>query len=155
LIQQVLKVKSETLVPANPDILDGVDDLMQLSYLNEPAVLYNLEYRYNQDMIYTKAGPVLVAVNPFKEVPLYGNRNIEAYRKRSNESPHVYAIADTAIREMIRGWIMIFFFNMFIFLMYYILCFQSYLFLFPLQMKLTNQSLSVERVEQERLRQQR
>ncbi|CAH8255169.1 unnamed protein product [Arabidopsis lyrata] len=99
---KVLKVRSETLVPANPDILDGVDDLMQLSYLNEPAVLYNLEYRYNQDMIYTKAGPVLVAVNPFKEVHLYGNRNIEAYRKRSNESPHVYAIADTAIREMIR-----------------------------------------------------
>ncbi|KAG5397307.1 hypothetical protein IGI04_019121, partial [Brassica rapa subsp. trilocularis] len=98
----VLKVISETLVPANPDILDGVDDLMQLSYLNEPSVLYNLEYRYNQDMIYTKAGPVLVAVNPFKEVPLYGDRNIEAYRKRSNQSPHVYAIADTAIREMIR-----------------------------------------------------
>uniref|UniRef100_A0A1J3D8C8 Myosin-3 n=1 Tax=Noccaea caerulescens TaxID=107243 RepID=A0A1J3D8C8_NOCCA len=99
---KVLKVTSESLVPANPDILDGVDDLMQLSYLNEPAVLYNLEYRYNQDMIYTKAGPILVAVNPFKEVPLYGNRNIEAYRNRSNESPHVYAIADTAIREMIR-----------------------------------------------------
>ncbi|VVA98280.1 unnamed protein product [Arabis nemorensis] len=99
---KVLKVISETLVPANPDILDGVDDLMQLSYLNEPSVLYNLNFRYNQDMIYTKAGPVLVAVNPFKEVPLYGNRYIEAYRKRSNESPHVYAIADTAIREMIR-----------------------------------------------------
>ncbi|VVB00662.1 unnamed protein product [Arabis nemorensis] len=99
---KVLKVISETLVPANPDILDGVDDLMQLSYLNEPAVLYNLEYRYNQDMIYTKAGPVLVAVNPFKEVPLYGDHNIEAYRNRSNESPHVYAITDTAIREMIR-----------------------------------------------------
>ncbi|CAN6885159.1 unnamed protein product [Brassica oleracea] len=99
---KVMKVISETLVPANPDILDGVDDLMQLSYLNEPSVLYNLNYRYNQDMIYTKAGPVLVAVNPFKEVPLYGNRYIEAYRKKSNESPHVYAIADTAIREMIR-----------------------------------------------------
>nr|VDC72088.1 unnamed protein product [Brassica rapa] len=99
---KVIKVISETLVPANPDILDGVDDLMQLSYLNEPSVLYNLNYRYNQDMIYTKAGPVLVAVNPFKEVPLYGNRYIEAYRKKSNESPHVYAIADTAIREMIR-----------------------------------------------------
>ncbi|KAF8054005.1 hypothetical protein N665_1356s0009 [Sinapis alba] len=99
---KVIKVMSDTLVPANPDILDGVDDLMQLSYLNEPSVLYNLNYRYNQDMIYTKAGPVLVAVNPFKEIPLYGNRYIEAYRKRSNESPHVYAIADTAIREMIR-----------------------------------------------------
>ncbi|OMO62400.1 IQ motif, EF-hand binding site [Corchorus olitorius] len=99
---KVLKVNSESLIPANPDILDGVDDLMQLSYLNEPSVLFNLQYRYNQDMIYTKAGPVLVAVNPFKEVPLYGNDYIEAYKNKSIESPHVYAIADTAIREMIR-----------------------------------------------------
>ncbi|GKV11613.1 hypothetical protein SLEP1_g22855 [Rubroshorea leprosula] len=99
---KVLKVKSETLVPANPDILDGVDDLMQLSYLNEPSVLFNLQHRYNRDMIYTKAGPVLVAINPFKVVPLYGNDYIEAYKNKSIESPHVYAITDTAIREMIR-----------------------------------------------------
>ncbi|RDY03112.1 Myosin-1, partial [Mucuna pruriens] len=99
---KVLKVKDESLVPANPDILDGVDDLMQLSYLNEPSVLFNLQYRYNQNMIYTKAGPVLVAVNPFKKVPLYGNDYIEAYKCKSIESPHVYAITDTAIREMIR-----------------------------------------------------
>ncbi|KAJ4961824.1 hypothetical protein NE237_021734 [Protea cynaroides] len=99
---RVLNVNAENLLPANPDILDGVDDLMQLSYLNEPSVLYNLQYRYSQDMIYTKAGPVLVAINPFKEVPLYGNDYIEAYRRKSIESPHVYAIADTAICEMIR-----------------------------------------------------
>ncbi|XP_022890828.1 myosin-1-like isoform X2 [Olea europaea var. sylvestris] len=99
---KVLTVNSENLVPANPDILDGVDDLMQLSYLNEPSVLYNLQYRYNRDMIYTKAGPVLVAVNPFKKVPLYGNDYIEAYKNKSVESPHVYAVTDTAMREMIR-----------------------------------------------------
>ncbi|CAI0416405.1 unnamed protein product [Linum tenue] len=99
---KVLTVKSDSLVPANPDILDGVEDLMQLSYLNEPSVLYDLQYRYNQDMIYTKAGPVLVAINPFKKVPLYGNDFIEAYRNKATENPHVYAIADTAIREMIR-----------------------------------------------------
>ncbi|KAK9044068.1 hypothetical protein V6N11_072388 [Hibiscus sabdariffa] len=99
---KVLKVNSDSLIPANPDILDGVDDLMQLSYLNEPSVLFNLQYRYNQDMIYTKAGPVLVAINPFKKVPLYGNDYIEAYKNKSIESPHVYAIADTAIREMTR-----------------------------------------------------
>ncbi|XP_058097834.1 myosin-1-like [Magnolia sinica] len=99
---KVLKVDSESLLPANPDILDGVDDLMQLSYLNEPSILYNLQFRYFQDMIYTKAGPVLVAINPFKEVPLYGNDYIEGYRCKSMESPHVYAITDTAIREMIR-----------------------------------------------------
>ena len=49
---QVLTVKTESLVSANPDILDGVDDLMQLSYLNEPSVLYNLQYRYDHNMIY-------------------------------------------------------------------------------------------------------
>ncbi|XP_011070461.1 myosin-1 [Sesamum indicum] len=99
---KVLKVNSESLVPANPDILDGVDDLMQLSYLNEPSVLYNLQYRYDQDMIYTKAGPVLVAINPFKKVSLYGNDYIDAYKRKTMESPHVYAITDTAMREMIR-----------------------------------------------------
>jgi len=52
---QVLTLKTECLLPANPDILDGVDDLMQLSYLNEPSVLYNLQYRYSQNMIYVSA----------------------------------------------------------------------------------------------------
>lgn len=51
----------------------------------------------------TKAGPVLVAINPFKKVPLYGDDYIEAYKRKSTENPHVYAITDTAIREMIRG----------------------------------------------------
>lgn len=51
----------------------------------------------------TKAGPVLVAVNPFKKVPLYGDDHIEAYKCKSMESPHVYAITDAAMREMIRG----------------------------------------------------
>nr|XP_043637804.1 myosin-1-like isoform X2 [Erigeron canadensis] len=99
---KVLKVQSDCLLPANPEILDGVDDLMQLSYLSEPSVLYNLQYRYDRDMIYSKAGPVLVAINPFKPIPYYGNDYIEAYKRRKMHSPHVYAIADTAIREMIR-----------------------------------------------------
>ncbi|KAI4382614.1 hypothetical protein MLD38_008556 [Melastoma candidum] len=99
---KVSRVKGESLLPANPDILDGVDDLMQLSYLNEPSVLYNLHYRYDRDMIYTKAGPVLVAINPFKKVALYGNNFIQAYKDKEIDGPHVYAITDTAMREMIR-----------------------------------------------------
>ncbi|CAN6323672.1 unnamed protein product [Urochloa humidicola] len=99
---KVLRLKTESLQPANPEILDGVDDLMQLSYLSEPSVLYNLQYRYSQDMIYTKAGPVLVAVNPFKKVSLYGNEYIDAYRNKTMDNPHVYAIADAALLEMKR-----------------------------------------------------
>jgi len=52
LLLQVMKVARTDLLPANPDILEGVDDLIQLSYLNEPSVLHNLQFRYSQDMIY-------------------------------------------------------------------------------------------------------
>lgn len=44
-----------------------------------------------------------MAVNPFKKVSLYGNDYIEAYKRKSMDNPHVYAITDTAMREMIRG----------------------------------------------------
>ncbi|GMY31655.1 myosin-2 [Fagus crenata] len=98
----VIKVPTGELLPANPDILEGVDDLIQLSYLNEPSVLYNLRYRYSRDMIYSKAGPVLIAVNPFKVVQIYGNDFVTAYRQKLMDSPHVYAIADTAYNEMMR-----------------------------------------------------
>ncbi|KAL8510367.1 hypothetical protein ACS0TY_017250 [Phlomoides rotata] len=94
-------VPTQDLLPANPQILDGVDDLVQLNYLNEPSVLHNLRSRYFQDKIYTKAGPVLVAVNPFKDVQLYGNDLVSAYRHKLLDSPHVYAVADAAYNAML------------------------------------------------------
>ncbi|XP_063946435.1 myosin-2 [Daucus carota subsp. sativus] len=90
------------LLPANPDILEGVDDLIQLSYLNEPSVLHNLQFRFTHDKFYSKAGSVLIAINPFKKLKLYGNDYITAYRQKLMDSPHVYAITDTAYSEMMR-----------------------------------------------------
>lgn len=49
---QISTVHVERLLPANPNTLDGTDDLIQLSYLNEPSVLYSLKRRYADDMIY-------------------------------------------------------------------------------------------------------
>ncbi|KAM7492624.1 hypothetical protein LguiA_035545 [Lonicera macranthoides] len=95
-------VSTGELLPANPNILEGVDDLIQLSYLNEPSVLHNLQYRYSHDIIYTKAGPVLIAINPFRDLQLCGNEIITAYRQKLLDSPHVYAIAETAYSEMMR-----------------------------------------------------
>ncbi|XP_045801422.1 myosin-2-like [Trifolium pratense] len=97
----VMEVARTELLPANPDILEGVDDLIQLSYLNEPSVLHNLQFRYSQDLIYSKAGPILIALNPFKDVPVYGNEYVTAYRNKSLDSPHVYAMVDAAYNEMI------------------------------------------------------
>lgn len=50
-------MNTSKLQPANPDILEGVDDLTKLSYLNEPSVLHDLEYRYLKDQIYVSANP--------------------------------------------------------------------------------------------------
>ncbi|XP_052177405.1 myosin-2 [Diospyros lotus] len=98
----LVNVSTGELLPANPDILEGVDDLIQLSYLNEPSVLHNLQYRYSHDIIYGKAGPVLIAINPFKDVQCYGNDFVTAYREKLFDNPHVFAIADTAYNEMMR-----------------------------------------------------
>ncbi|XP_012443648.2 myosin-2 isoform X1 [Gossypium raimondii] len=96
----VIKVSTSQLLPANPGILEGVNDLIQLSYLNEPSVLHNLKRRYSHDMIYSKAGPVLIAVNPFKDVQIYGKDFVTSYREKATDSPHVFAIADNAYNEM-------------------------------------------------------
>ena len=68
MLLQVITCKPDLLVPANPVILDGVADLTGLTYLNEPSILHGLNLRYSEDLIYTHAGPVLIAINPFKQV---------------------------------------------------------------------------------------
>lgn len=93
-------------VPANPTILDAVPDLTSLSYLNEPSILHDLHQRYGQDHIYTHAGPVLIAVNPFKRVPLYAADQMKHYKARANLeqmegfTPHVFLTADKAYKAM-------------------------------------------------------
>lgn len=89
-----------------------VEDLIQLPFLHEPAILYCLEQRYNSSNIYTYTGPILLAVNPFKTVPLYTSQILETYynygllKSQGIEptplAPHVYAIADAAYRDMMR-----------------------------------------------------
>jgi myosin-5 len=68
------------LVPANPALQRAIADLTQLSYLNEPSILDNLTQRYKVDNIYTNAGPVLIAVNPCKNLPLYTDQVQHDYK---------------------------------------------------------------------------
>ena len=89
--------------PANPDILAASPDLAQLSYLNEPSVVHNLNERYDKGNIYTRAGPVLVAVNPFKRLPeLYGTEAMTAFAngQASSSEPHIFATAHRAFKSM-------------------------------------------------------
>ncbi len=108
------------------DAVDAVKipkDLTNLTHLHEPAVVYCLRYRYAMDEIYTSTGPILLALNPFKDVKdVYGedlmrkycergqglfNGSVTLKKKKKNDSqslddlpPHVYAVADNAYRSM-------------------------------------------------------
>ena len=89
----------------NPDILIGENDLTNLSYLHEPAVLHNLGVRFLENhAIYTYCGIVLVAINPYEELPIYGNDTIGMYRGKNmgDLDPHIYAVAEEAFTKMER-----------------------------------------------------
>ncbi|RUS28033.1 P-loop containing nucleoside triphosphate hydrolase protein [Jimgerdemannia flammicorona] len=88
----------------NPPKLEATDDLTNLSYLNEPAVLNTIRTRYLQRNIYTYSGIVLIAANPFDRVPLYEPEIIQLYsgKRRGELEPHLFAIAEDAYRCMIR-----------------------------------------------------
>lgn len=114
-------------------VVGGVDDLIGLTHLHEPAILHALRLRYDADIIYTATGPILIAINPFKSMDLYSPQIMERYRQQGEQgvgsaqaesptkfatplgklrkketpkprlAPHVYQTADDAYRQMLRG----------------------------------------------------
>ncbi|XP_062404048.1 unconventional myosin-Vc [Sardina pilchardus] len=90
----------------NPDILVGENDLTALSYLHEPAVLHNLRVRFVESkIIYTYCGIILVAVNPYRQLPVYGDAVIHAYsgQNMGDLDPHIFAVAEEAYKQMARN----------------------------------------------------
>ena len=75
-------------------IVGGVDDLIGLTHLHEPAILHALRLRYDANIIYTATGPILIAVNPFKDMPLYTDQVMEQYRLQGEQGTNAGAIPD-------------------------------------------------------------
>ncbi|KAI8877643.1 hypothetical protein K501DRAFT_337295 [Backusella circina FSU 941] len=104
-LDAIEKNNGSTLPPLrNPPKMEYTDDLTNLSYLNEPAVLNTIRTRYMQHLIYTYSGIVLIAVNPFDRVALYDADIVQQYsgKRRGELEPHLFAIAEDAYRCMVR-----------------------------------------------------
>merc|ERR1711881_815356 len=86
------------------EIVMKEEDMADMTFLNEASVLFNLRDRYSVFMIYTYSGLFCVTVNPYKMLPVYGEKMIDCYRgKRKTEMPpHLYSVADTAYSNMVR-----------------------------------------------------
>ena len=80
------------------------EDLASLDSIDSTNVLKTLEARFNERSIYTKNGSVLIAINPYQEVPLYDQARLERYKSSmaiDKEAPHIFAVAGAAHRNMI------------------------------------------------------
>ncbi|XP_055837168.1 myosin heavy chain, non-muscle isoform X4 [Episyrphus balteatus] len=88
----------------NPPKFDKVEDMAELTCLNEASVLHNIKDRYYSGLIYTYSGLFCVVVNPYKKLPIYTEKIMERYKgiKRHEVPPHVFAITDTAYRSMLQ-----------------------------------------------------
>ncbi|XP_061534898.1 unconventional myosin-XV [Phycodurus eques] len=81
---------------------EGVEDLTQLPELNETTVLMNLKKRYDQELIYTYIGGILVSINPYKLLNIYGTDILLQYEGHglSDNPPHLFALANLSYTNM-------------------------------------------------------
>ncbi|XP_074834075.1 unconventional myosin-IXb isoform X2 [Carettochelys insculpta] len=83
---------------------EDFDDLCNLSNLTETTLLENLKRRFLKHKIYTYAGSILIAVNPFKFLPIYNPKYVKMYENHQlgKLEPHIFAIADVAYHTMLK-----------------------------------------------------
>ncbi|CAB1331852.1 unnamed protein product [Coregonus sp. 'balchen'] len=81
------------------------NDLTALSYLHEPAVLHNLKVHFVESKIMMSdlqivARTILVAVNPYKQLHVYGDAVIHAYsgQNMGDMDLHIFAVAEEALQ---------------------------------------------------------
>ncbi|XP_024122915.1 myosin-10 isoform X2 [Oryzias melastigma] len=102
--QVKVTLSREEVQRMNPPRFSKVEDMADLTCLNEASVLHNLRERYYSGLIYTYSGLFCVVVNPYKNLPIYTESIVEMYRgkKRHEMPPHIYAISEAAYRSMLQ-----------------------------------------------------
>lgn len=103
--QEIVKEIDQSLLEnCNPQKFNKCNDMAELTHLNEPSVIYNLFLRYNDDLIYTYSGLFLVAINPYKKLPIYETAILNKFHAASLEErlpPHIFAIAENTYRNLV------------------------------------------------------
>ncbi|CAH2302745.1 unconventional myosin-Id [Pelobates cultripes] len=86
------------------DLQYGKADFVLMDSVTLPEFMDNLKLRFEKGRIYTFIGEVVVSINPYKNLPIYGRDTIEQYKGRElyERPPHLFSIADAAYKAMKR-----------------------------------------------------
>merc|ERR1711953_1253028 len=95
--------KSSEVGQVNPRKFEKIEDMADLTYLNDASVFHNLDVRFKAKLTYTYSGLFCVVVNPYKRFPIYTQTVVKMYlgKRRAEVPPHLWAITETAYRNML------------------------------------------------------
>ena len=86
--------------PCGSHIDDNVDNLVDLDELSEGAILHHVRKRFTNQLIYTHVGAILVAVNPFERLDIYGPDDIRKAQAHTQPFPHVFITGAVAYAQL-------------------------------------------------------
>ncbi|XP_059847340.1 si:zfos-588f8.1 isoform X2 [Hypanus sabinus] len=88
-------------LPPEPHLYN---DLCKLPTLTEETILQTFKTRFLKHKIYTYAGSILIAINPFKFLPIYNPKYVKMYENHQlgKLEPHIFAVADVAYHTMLK-----------------------------------------------------
>merc|ERR550539_179718 len=94
--------KSAEIGQVNPPKFEKVEDMANLTFLNDASVFWNLKVRFQAKMIYTYSGLFCIVVNPYKRYPIYTGTVVKMYlgKRRNEVPPHLWAITENAYSNM-------------------------------------------------------
>ncbi|KAJ8602497.1 hypothetical protein CTAYLR_001247 [Chrysophaeum taylorii] len=95
---------SKEMEVCDPQCLDAsIENLIMVNDLNESSILHLLRARFKQNLVYSNVASILVAINPFKRLPLYTPEMMELYRDGSRgKPPHIFGIGIETYQAMMQ-----------------------------------------------------
>ena len=107
---------SNSLTPlVSPDDYIGCADVLHLPQITEASLLNAIRTRFQRDEIYTSAGPILISVNPYRDIVaddgnnIYSEEQMLLYRSSATadlyrqKPPHLFLTANRAYNALIES----------------------------------------------------
>ncbi|CAI9724533.1 chitin synthase chs-1-like [Octopus vulgaris] len=86
--------------------MSDFDNLNKLDNFKIETIQDIIKKRFEDDIIYTNCGRILISLNPFKNLAIYDKEHLEKYHDNIEDEylqPHVYQLAENAYQNMLEG----------------------------------------------------